>query len=122
MARYGSPSRVTSVGESVIRGRVRERTVEGWPSSSQQICPRVEIGKPSPGTTGEPCSQPPDGVAEIMPRRKAAFGKVVAQIEADKPLIYLYHEALIFAYSTKLQGYKQPPDGIIRIQDLKLAR
>jgi len=56
-----------------------------------------------------------------MPRRKAAFGKVVAQIEADKPLIYLYHEALIFAYSTKLQGYKQPPDGIIRIQDLKLA-
>jgi peptide/nickel transport system substrate-binding protein len=54
-------------------------------------------------------------------RRKAAFEKVVAQIEADKPLIYLYHEALIFAYSAKLQGYKQAPDGIIRIQDLKLA-
>jgi peptide/nickel transport system substrate-binding protein len=54
-------------------------------------------------------------------KRKAAFEKAVAQIEADKPLIYLYHQALIFAHSTKLQGYKQPPDGIIRIQDLKLA-
>jgi peptide/nickel transport system substrate-binding protein len=54
-------------------------------------------------------------------KRKAAYEKAVAQIEADKPLIYLYHEALIFAYSAKLQGYKQPPDGIIRIQDLKLA-
>ena len=54
-------------------------------------------------------------------KRKAAYEKAVAQIEADKPLIYLYHEALIFAYSAKLQGYKQPPDGIIRIQDLKLT-
>jgi len=54
-------------------------------------------------------------------KRKAAYEKAVAEIEADKPLIYLYHQALIFAYSAKLQGYKQPPDGIIRIQDLKIA-
>jgi peptide/nickel transport system substrate-binding protein len=54
-------------------------------------------------------------------KRKAAYEKAVAEIEADKPLIYLYHQALIFAYSAKLQNYKQPPDGIIRIQDLKLA-
>jgi peptide/nickel transport system substrate-binding protein len=57
-----------------------------------------------------------------MPRRKAAFEKVVAQIEADKPLIYLYHEALIFAHSAKLEGYKQAPDGIMRIQDLRLGK
>ncbi len=54
-------------------------------------------------------------------KRKVAYEKALAQIEADKPLIYLYHQALIFAHSAKLQGYKQPPDGIIRIQDLKLA-
>jgi peptide/nickel transport system substrate-binding protein len=54
-------------------------------------------------------------------KRKMAYEKALAQIEADKPLIYLYHQALIFAHSAKLQGYKQPPDGIIRIQDLKLA-
>ena len=55
-------------------------------------------------------------------KRKAAYEKALTQIEADKPLIYLYHQALIFAYSAKLEGYKQPPDGIIRIQDMKLAR
>jgi peptide/nickel transport system substrate-binding protein len=54
-------------------------------------------------------------------KRKAAYEKAVAEIEADRPLIYLYHQALIFAHSAKLQGYKQPPDGIIRIQDLKLT-
>jgi peptide/nickel transport system substrate-binding protein len=55
-------------------------------------------------------------------KRKAAYETALTQIEADRPLIYLYHQALIFAHSAKLEGYKQPPDGIIRIQDLKLAR
>jgi peptide/nickel transport system substrate-binding protein len=55
-------------------------------------------------------------------KRKVAYEAALTQIEADKPLIYLYHQALIFAHSAKLEGYKQPPDGIIRIQDLKLAR
>ena len=54
-------------------------------------------------------------------KRKAAYEKAIAQIEADKPLIYLYHQALIFAHSAKLQGYKQPPDGIIRPQDIRIA-
>jgi peptide/nickel transport system substrate-binding protein len=55
-------------------------------------------------------------------KRKAAYEKALTQIEADKPLIYLYHQHWVFAYSAKLEGYKQPPDGIIRIQDMKLAR
>jgi peptide/nickel transport system substrate-binding protein len=55
-------------------------------------------------------------------KRKVAYEAALTQIEADKPLIYLYHQALIFAHSAKLEGYKQPPDGIIRIQDLKLAK
>jgi peptide/nickel transport system substrate-binding protein len=54
-------------------------------------------------------------------KRKVAYEKAIAQIEADRPLIYLYHQALIFAHSAKLQGYKQPPDGIIRPQDIRLA-
>jgi peptide/nickel transport system substrate-binding protein len=53
--------------------------------------------------------------------RKAAYEKALTQIDADKPLIYLYHQAYIFAYSSKLQGYKQAPDGIIRPQDIKIA-
>ncbi|MGB9367307.1 MAG: ABC transporter substrate-binding protein [Xanthobacteraceae bacterium] len=55
-------------------------------------------------------------------KRKAAYEKAMAQIDADKPLIYLYHQAYIFAYSAKLQGYKQPPDGIIRPQDIKIEK
>ena len=54
-------------------------------------------------------------------KRKAAYEAALTEIEADRPLIYLYHQALIFAHSAKLQGYRQPPDGIIRIQDMKLA-
>ena len=54
-------------------------------------------------------------------KRKPAYEAALAQIEADRPLIYLYHQALIFAHAAKLQGYRQPPDGIIRIQDMKLA-
>ncbi len=53
-------------------------------------------------------------------KRKVAYEAALTQIEADKPLIYLYHSSLIFAYTAKLDGYKQPPDGIIRIQDLTL--
>ena len=55
-------------------------------------------------------------------KRKVAYEAALTQIEADRPLIYLYHQALIFAHTAKLEGYRQPPDGIIRIQDLKLAK
>lgn len=55
-------------------------------------------------------------------KRKAAYEKAFAQIQADRPLIYLYHQAWIFAHAAKLQGYRQLPDGIIRLQDLKLAQ
>jgi peptide/nickel transport system substrate-binding protein len=55
-------------------------------------------------------------------KRKAAYEKALTQIDADKPLIYLYHQAWIFAHTAKLEGYRQPPDGIIRPQDIKFAR
>jgi len=55
-------------------------------------------------------------------KRKAAYEVALTQIEADRPLIYLYHQALVFAHSARLSGYKQAPDGIIRLQDMKLAQ
>ncbi len=54
-------------------------------------------------------------------KRKASYEAALTQIEADKPLIYLYHQAYVFAHSAKLTGYNQAPDGIIRLQDMKLA-
>ncbi len=55
-------------------------------------------------------------------KRKAGYEKALAQIEADKPLIYLYHDARLFAHTAKLEGYRQPADGLIRLQDMKLAK
>jgi peptide/nickel transport system substrate-binding protein len=54
-------------------------------------------------------------------KRKVAYEAALTQIEADKPLIYLYHQVWVFAHSAKLTGYKQAADGIIRLQDMKLA-
>jgi peptide/nickel transport system substrate-binding protein len=38
----------------------------------------------------------------------------------DVPLIYLYHRKLLIAHTTKLEGYKQVSDGIVRVIGLKL--
>ena len=56
------------MGVSVVRGRPPGRSVEAVPSSSQVICSRVPSGKPSSGTTGLDCNQPPLGVAEGVER------------------------------------------------------
>ena len=64
--RYGSPSRSAMVGDSVVRGRLPGASAAGWFSSSQNIWARLPRQKPISGMTGEDCSQPPDGVAEIM--------------------------------------------------------
>jgi len=55
-------------------------------------------------------------------RRKAAYEKAFTQVEADMPLIYIYHPTLLFAQSARLEGYRPSPDGIIRIQDLRLGK
>jgi len=64
---YGS---AVAVGEGGRKRRARplarRPASPAGPSSSQNIWPRVPNGKPSSGMTGELCSQPPDGVAEIM--------------------------------------------------------
>ena len=55
-------------------------------------------------------------------KRKAAYAKAVAIAEADRPLIYLFHQALLFAHSDKITGYSQPPDGLIRLHGMKLGK
>src|SRR4051812_38344428 len=72
-ARTGSPPRRASEGVSVVRGRLPGARELGRPGSSQNIWARVPRGKPRSGTTGELCSQPPDGVAATMlPQRSTA--------------------------------------------------
>ena len=62
-------------GLRVVRGRrpgVREL---GRPSSSQAIWSRVPSGKPSSGTTGLDCSQPPLGVAATMLPQRSTMSR-----------------------------------------------
>ena len=38
----------------------------------------------------------------------------------DEPIIYLYHRRILIAHTTKLEGYKQMPDGLVRVIGLTL--
>jgi peptide/nickel transport system substrate-binding protein len=53
-------------------------------------------------------------------QRKATYEKLTKAVLNDEPLIYLYHRKLLIAHTTKLEGYKQMPDGLVRVIGLKL--
>jgi peptide/nickel transport system substrate-binding protein len=53
-------------------------------------------------------------------QRKAIYEKLTKVVLNDEPLIYLYHRKLLIAHTTKLEGYKQMPDGLVRVIGLKL--
>jgi peptide/nickel transport system substrate-binding protein len=53
-------------------------------------------------------------------QRKAIYEKLTKVVLNDEPIIYLYHRKLLFAHTTKLEGYKQMPDGLVRVIGLKL--
>ena len=33
----------------------------------------------------------------------------------EEPILYLYHRRILIAHTTKLEGYKQMPDGLVRV-------
>jgi len=53
-------------------------------------------------------------------KRKAAWKNLAAQVLADRPMIYLYHRKLLWAYTTRLKGFGDYPDGLVRFTGLKL--
>jgi peptide/nickel transport system substrate-binding protein len=52
--------------------------------------------------------------------RKAIYEQVAAKWLTEGSVMYLYHRTLLFAHTTKLEGFKVMPDGLIRITDLKI--
>jgi len=52
--------------------------------------------------------------------RKKAYDQVAAQVLKERPVIYLYHRNWLWAYSPKLSGVRGVPDGLLRVQGLKL--
>src|SRR6476646_2737791 len=55
-----------------------------------------------------------------MAARKAIYEKLTKTILEDLPKVYLYHRRILIAHSTKLNGYKQMPDGLVRVVGLSL--
>src|SRR3954449_521555 len=51
--------------------------------------------------------------------RKAIYAKLNKILLDALPIIYIYHRTLLIAHTTKLQGYKQMPDGLVRVVGLK---
>src|SRR4051794_25407034 len=57
--------------------------------------------------------------ASNVEERKAIYAKLNKILLDDLPIIYIYHRTLLIAHTTKLQGYKQMPDGLVRVVGLK---
>ena len=53
-------------------------------------------------------------------QRKAIYQKLTGIVLNDEPIIYIYHRKLLIAHTNKLEGYRQMPDGLVRVVGLKL--
>ena len=48
------------------------------------------------------------------------YEAVAAQEAKDDPIIYLFHQKWIYAFSPKLKGFTPMPDGLVRVKGLSL--
>lgn len=55
-----------------------------------------------------------------MAQRKAAYARLTRLVMEDEPLLYIYHRRILIAHTTRLEGYRQMPDGLVRVVGLKL--
>lgn len=57
---------------------------------------------------------------DVAERRKV-FEQIAADVVKERPIIYLYHRKWLWAYSAKLSGVREIPDGLLRVTGLKMA-
>jgi len=53
--------------------------------------------------------------------RKKVYEQVAARVLKERPIIYLYHRNWLWAYNPKLAGVRNIPDGLLRVDGLKLG-
>ena len=53
--------------------------------------------------------------------RKKVFEQITSRVLKERPIIYVYHRNWLWAYSAKLSGVRNIPDGLLRVSGLKLA-
>lgn len=54
--------------------------------------------------------------------RIAEYAKMMAQVDQDVPVMYLYHAVNIVGMQAKLTGFRPIPDGLIRLQGLAMGK
>ena len=52
--------------------------------------------------------------------RKKVFEQIAAKVIPNGGVLYLYHRRMFFPHTTKLQGFKPMPDGLLRVVGLKI--
>jgi peptide/nickel transport system substrate-binding protein len=52
--------------------------------------------------------------------RLKLFEQIAAMESKDRPIVYLYHRHWLWGYTSKLSGFRPVPDGMIRLQNLKM--
>jgi peptide/nickel transport system substrate-binding protein len=55
---------------------------------------------------------------DVAERRKV-YEQIADIVLKDRPIVYLYHRHWLYAYTSKLTGFRTIPDGLVRIQGLK---
>jgi peptide/nickel transport system substrate-binding protein len=53
-------------------------------------------------------------------QRKAVYQDLTKILLNDLPILYLYHPRVLIAHTARLGGYRQMPDGLVRVVGLKL--
>jgi peptide/nickel transport system substrate-binding protein len=54
-----------------------------------------------------------------LAQRKAIYERLTRILLEDDPIIYLYHARVLIAHTVRLTGYRQMPDGLVRVVGLK---
>jgi peptide/nickel transport system substrate-binding protein len=55
-----------------------------------------------------------------MAARKAVYEKLAKVMLEQDPIIYLYHRRILIGLNARVEGYRQMPDGLVRVVGLKL--
>jgi peptide/nickel transport system substrate-binding protein len=53
-------------------------------------------------------------------KRKAIYENLTKIVLDEEPVLYIFNRKILIAHTTKLEGYKQIPDGLVRVVGLKL--
>jgi peptide/nickel transport system substrate-binding protein len=55
-----------------------------------------------------------------LAERKKIYEQIAAIVLKDRPIVYLFHRHWLWAHTVKLSGLRTIPDGLVRVQGLKM--